>query len=189
MEKNKIKINNKEYIIPESSGYFFKEYLQKQKLNDLSKKRDKLLNEYKKLNILNFNKKRKLKLELYKISNEMMKIGINDIENVEIPDFENIKNVDEKFKLMYKFNDLLSNTIIILSGEINDSNYENIYRYFFSIINKNIDLSKKHYEDKNYELTFKKIYDSIEKCLILYELLLKLDKNQTINIDSYIPKK
>lgn len=189
MEKNNININGKEYIIPESTEYFFKEYLQKQKLSVLSKKHDELLNEYKNTNILNLSRKRKLKIELYKISNEMMQIGIVDNPNIEIPNFESIENVDEKFKLMYKFNDLLCNTVTILSGEISNSNYENIYRQFFSIINKNVDISKNEYSKKNYELTFKKLYDSIEKCLILYELILQLDKNQEIDVDSYIPRK
>ncbi|MBQ7140499.1 MAG: hypothetical protein IJO32_03255 [Bacilli bacterium] len=193
MEKSKLKINNKEYILPESVEYFFKEYLQeyykKKKLNDLSKMHNKLLTEYKNLNIINFNRKRKLKIELYKINNEMMQIGIASNINVEIPNFETITDMDEKFHLMYKFNDLLCNTITILSGELSDSNYEKIYRYFIPIINRNIDISKKTYNDKKYEITFKNLYSSIEKCLILYEFILQLNKNEKIDINPYIPKK
>ena len=181
MEKNKIKINNKDYILPESVEYFFKEYLQeyykKKKLNVLSKKHSELLTKYKNLNVINFNKKRKLKLELYKINNEMMQIGIANNIHMEIPDFE------------YKLNDLLTNTITILSDELDNSNYQKVYRYFFSIINKNIEISKKSYNEKKYEITFKNLYSSIEKSLILYEFILQLDRNNEIDISTYIPKK
>lgn len=193
MEKNKIKINNKDYILPESVEYFFKEYLQeyykKKKLNVLSKKHSELLTKYKNLNVINFNKKRKLKLELYKINNEMMQIGIANNIHMEIPDFETIEDVDEKFQIIYKLNDLLTNTITILSDELDNSNYQKVYRYFFSIINKNIEISKKSYNEKKYEITFKNLYSSIEKSLILYEFILQLDRNNEIDISTYIPKK
>lgn len=190
MQNNTIIINNKEYRIPEIVVNLFNEHLQdyykKQKYTDLSNMKNNLEEQIKNISDFQFIKKNKIKKQIEELSLKLNELNTSK-ENIEIPNWETIDDYSLKYQFLFKLVDLVTDCVSMEIKENNeDSIIPKIHQAFNGLRNSNINHSKLHFENKNYNKAFSKLYNTLEIDLSLKALDEDYDNNPNLDINKYI---
>ena len=191
--ENQIIIKGKKYRVPELVLQDFVKYFEdSQKSNNKEKinlEKRQLMNDYSKLHFFQLKKKREISSRLNEITQEEHLIENYKIKSLSI--LYQIDDINQKYQYFSKLNNLICYTIDMLCNdtEFISKDIQKLHSDYAKNVNLYIELSNIKLKEKNYSEALNLLYNSMEKYLQIYQILLDEDNGKKFNYNEYIKQK